>query len=271
MTFSEVAASAALPGSTRTFDAIAFVDDLPLRRLVDIFPEARPRVHALHLALPGGGEAFLYPFGAVVLHGVERAGREALLDRLRQAWPELATDVVREDFQVVERPGAAVELAGGILQVDQLTPDRAAVVALTVAQSVAMETYERLLDRLFARTRGLVADLERRGTTGLRTRPLHRFIAEATGNRIEVLSVLHLLDKPEAVWDDPGMDRIYEDLRDEFDLADRYEALAVKSHGLQEALELVLETARDRRLVLLEVAIVALIVFEIALALLRIT
>lgn len=262
---------AATAGTVHLFDAIAFVDDLPQRRLAELFPEARPRVHALLLEPPSGGEAFLYPFGALVLHGVERDGREALLGRLRQSWPELATDAVREDFRVVERPGDVAAVAAGVLCVDRLTPDRAAVVALTVAQSVAMETYERLLDRLFARTRELVADLERRGTTGLRTRPLHRFIAEATANRIEVLSVLHLLDKPEAVWDDPGMDRIYADLRDEFDLADRYEALAVKSHGVQEALELVLDTARDRRLVLLEVAIVALIVLEIVLALLRIT
>ena len=262
--------NAAPAGIAHLFDAIAFVDDLPLRRLAGIFPEARLRVHALHLELRGGGEVFLYPFGAVVLHGVAKQEREALIGRLRQSWPELASDTVREDFQVVERPGGVAEVSGGVLGVDRLTADRAAVVALTVAQSAAMETYERLLDRLFGRTRELVADLERRGTTGLRTRQLHRFIAEATANRIEVLSVLHLLDRPEAVWDDPGMDRIYEDLRDEFDLADRYEALSVKSRGVQEALELVLDTARDRRVVLLEVAVVALITLEIVLALLRI-
>lgn len=271
MSHSESPPNAAPAGAAHLFDAIAFVDDLPQRRLAEIFPEARPRVHALHLDLPGGGEVFLYSFGAIVLHAVAKEEREALLARLRQAWPELATDAVREDFQVVERPGAIAEVTTGVLGVDRLTPDRAAVVALTVAQSVAMETYERLLDRLFARTRVLVTDLERRGTTGLRTRSLHRFIAEATGNRIEVLSVLHLLDRPEAVWEDPGMDRIYEDLRDEFDLADRYAALSVKSRGVQEALELVLDTARDRRVVLLEVAVVALIALEIVLALLRIT
>jgi uncharacterized Rmd1/YagE family protein len=33
--------------------------------------------------------------------------------------------------------------------------------------------------------------------------------------------VEHLLDKPDAAWDDPAMDAIYEDLRDEFDLGDR--------------------------------------------------
>ncbi len=251
------------------FDALAFVEDLPLRRLGEVFPEARPRVHALHLALADGGDAFFYPFGAAVFHDVPRERREALLTRLQVAWPKLVTDVVREDFRVSTAPGSAIEMRDGVLSADQLTADRAAVVALTVAQSAAMETYERLIEKLAERTRALVGEFERRGTMGLRVRPLHRFIAEAITTRHEVLSVLHLLDKPDAVWSDVAMDRIYADLRSEFDLADRYEALTLKLAGVQETLELVLDVARDRRGVLLEAAIVALIVLELLLALLR--
>ena len=131
-----------------------------------------------------------------------------------------------------------------------------------------MEYYERIVETLFARTNALVERLERRGDVPLLTRPLHRFIGEAIGTRTEVLSVLHLLDKPDATWEDPGMDRIYGDLREEFDLIDRYEALEQKLRSVQEALELVLGVARDRRLVLIEVAIVLLILFELIIALL---
>jgi uncharacterized Rmd1/YagE family protein len=53
-----------------------------------------------------------------------------------------------------------------------------------------------------------------------RTRPLNRFIGEAILARNEVLSVLHLLDKPDATWENVAMERIYDDLRAEFDLAD---------------------------------------------------
>jgi uncharacterized Rmd1/YagE family protein len=132
-----------------------------------------------------------------------------------------------------------------------------------------MEYYETIVESMFERTRRLVERLEHRGTTPLRTRPLHQFIGEAVGTRNEVLSVLHLLDKPDAAWDDPAMDAIYADLRDEFDLGDRFNALELKLRGVQEALELVLDVSRDRRLVLLEATIVVLIVLELALSLLR--
>jgi len=138
-----------------------------------------------------------------------------------------------------------------------------------VAQSAAMEYYERIVDDLASRTGSLVERLEIRGFVPMRTRQLHRFIGAAIGTRSEVLSVLHLLDKPDAAWDDPAMDRIYGDLRGEFDLSDRYHALASKLQGAQEALELLLGTARDRRLVALETTIVVLIVIEIVLGLVR--
>ena len=96
-----------------------------------------------------------------------------------------------------------------------------------------------------------------------------RFIGEAVGRRSEVLSTLHLLDKPDATWDDPAMDRIYDDLRAEFDLGDRFEALESKLRAVQDALELLLGVARDRRLLWLEVAIVGLICLEVVLGLLR--
>jgi uncharacterized Rmd1/YagE family protein len=111
--------------------------------------------------------------------------------------------------------------------------------------------------------------LEVRASVPFRPRPLHRFIGTAISTRNEVLSILHLLDKPDEAWNDPGMDRIYDELRAEFDLVDRYQSLEQKLRSVQEALELVLDVARDRRLVLLEAAIVLLIVLELVLSLLR--
>ena len=75
--------------------------------------------------------------------------------------------------------------------------------------------------------------------------------------------MLHLLDKPEAAWDDPEMDRIYGDLRAEFDLVDRYRALEAKLRAVQEALELLAEVARDRRVFWLEMIVVVLILLEV--------
>jgi uncharacterized Rmd1/YagE family protein len=255
--------------TSHAFNAIAFVDNLPIRELEALFPGGRGSAHELVVELDGGGTLFAFPFGALVFLDALPGRREAELARLHRERPRLTPEVVRESFVAVERAGEPVGFRDGRLVVDSLTPARAGIIALTVAQSAAMEYYERIVDVLTSRTRDLVERLEIRGVVAMRTRQLHRFIGEAIGTRSEVLSVLHLLDRPDATWDDPAMDRIYGDLRGEFDLADRYGALESKLTSVQEALELLLGTARDRRLVALETAIVVLIVIEIVLGLLR--
>jgi len=258
-----------LGAGLHTFHAIAFAENLSLRDLAAVFPGASRSAHELRMSLAPGGELFAYPFGAIVFRDVPPARRESEVARLRARHPELAAPVVREAFTVCVDPAATGEVSESLLVIDRLTGDREGVVAHTTAQSAAMEYYEQIVDGMFAETETIVDRLEESGTVSLRTRPLHRFIGRAVGIRNEVLVVLHLLDKPDATWDDPAMDRIYDDLRKEFDLEDRFTALETKLRGIQEALELVLDVARDRRLVLLDASILALIVIEVILGLLR--
>jgi len=256
--------------SAHTFHAVAFVENLVLKDVASLYPSAKRTTHELRVPRSGGGQMFVYPFGAMVFHDVPAAQRELEIARLRETQPRLtATTVINEEFGVREDPGAPLRVAEGVLTLDRMSAERAGVIAMTVAQSAAMEYYERIVEEMFGRTDRLVERMEKRGTVAFGTRPLHRFIGAAIGVRNEVLSVLHLFDKPDETWEDASIERIYEELRAEFDLSDRYQALELKLRSIQEALELVLDVARDRRLVLLELAIVLLIVLEIGLVFFR--
>ena len=245
------------------FYAIAFVENLSLRAIAPSFPTARVSPHEMYIPVDDDGGVYIYPFGAIVMHDLPGARREAELAKLHKARPGLTTQVIREDYAIREDASQPTGIQDGILHVDRMTSARAGVVALTMAQSAAMEYYERIVEALFERTNVLAERLEKKGTVPFSTRPLHRFIGEAITTRTEVLSILHLLDKPDATWDDPAMDRIYDDLRAEFDLVDRYAALESKLRSIQEALELVLDVARDRRLLALEVVVAVLILIEL--------
>lgn len=252
-----------------SFSAVAFEQNFSLKELAAALPGGRLEPHFLERALPENGTAFYYPFGAIVLVDAPPAIREEELRRLLAARPGLTKQFVRENFTVREEEGDRTRIVDGCLIVDRLSGGRASLIALTVAQSAAMEYYEQIVERLFERTGQIVDRLESRGGVPLGTRSLSQFIGQAIGTRNEVLSVLHLLDKPDATWEDAAMDRIYGDLRSEFDLADRYSALESKLRAIQEALQLVLEVARDRRLFLLEASVVLLILFELVLSLWR--
>jgi uncharacterized Rmd1/YagE family protein len=260
---------ARMPNRIHQFYAVAFEENFSFRQIAPAFPEAR--TSPLEMFVPiesdgGDGGLYFFPFGAIVTHDVPAEQRERIFNRLTQVLPKLTTRIIREDYSVIEDPSAPIGIVNGMLRVDKLTPERAGIVALTVGQSAAMEYYERIVDDLFARTSQLVDRMATRGTVPYRVKPLHRFIGEAISTRTEVLAVLHLLDKPDAAWEDPAMDLIYDDLRDEFDLVDRYAALTSKLQSIQDSLVLVLDVARDRRLVLLEVTVVLLILLEVILS-----
>lgn len=252
-----------------SFRAVAFVENFSLKDLAQTLSPVRRSAYELREQLGGDGEAFYFPFGVVTFHDVPEDRRQAVLARLREMLPNLTAPTVYEEITVREDPDRTTGFEADGLIVDRMTDERAGVIALVVGQSASMEYYERIVDDMYVRTAKLVERLETRGTVSWRTRPLHRFIGEAIGTRSEVLAVLHLFDKPDATWNDPAMDRIYSQLRAEFDLLDRYSALEQHLRSVQEALELVLDVARDRRLVLLEAAITLLIVLEIVLSFVR--
>jgi uncharacterized Rmd1/YagE family protein len=257
-------------GRIHSFFATAFVENLPLKELASVYTEAKRSPRELWFQPASGGTVFIYPFGAVVFFDVAPAVRASELKRLGLARPGLTkAQVLNEELSVREMPDARPDIDDGILRIDTLTFERASVVALTVAQSAGMDYYEGIVDQMFVTTDKLGEELEKAGTMPMRTRHLHKFIGAAVGTRSEVLSILHLLDKPDAAWDDPGASRIYEKLRVEFDLVDRYQSLELKLRAVQDTLEVITDVARDRRLFLLEATVVLLILLEIVLSLVR--
>jgi uncharacterized Rmd1/YagE family protein len=260
----------ATPSREHRIHAVAFAENFAPRDLTRAFPEGRIGTQKAVRVPIGSGEMFLYPFGAVAFRDLPEEVRRDQLARLRQALPELSAAILEEDFLVTA--GSAADrprVESGSLHIDRLDAERGQVVALVVAQSAAMEYFERIVDGMFSDTERLAGGLERTGNVSMRVRSLHKFIGGAVVTRSEVLSVLHLLDKPDETWDDPLVDRIYDELRQEFDLLDRYRALEAKLRAVQESLELVLSIASERRVFALEVAVVALIVLEIVLSLVR--
>jgi uncharacterized Rmd1/YagE family protein len=252
-----------------TFHALAFIENFSLKELAIHYPEAKRARQQLSYRAAAGGWVFLFSFGVVIFYDVGQAGREGELLRLRRA-PSGMRDaqVISEEFTVREGEAPATgrpDVEGGVLVVDVLTPERANMVALTVAQSAAMEYYESIVDQMFTDTDHFVTRLEARGNISVFTAKLQRFIGAAISTRNEVISVLHLLDKPDVVWDDAGAERIYEELRSEFDLVDRYQSLELKLRSVQDALSFLTDVARDRRLVFLETSVIVLILIEILL------
>src|SRR5262245_38371751 len=141
------------------FHAVAFVENFLLKEVAKAFSSSQVNAYELHVTV-GNGDAFIYGFGAVVFRNLSDAEGEDIIARLRVVYPRLAPQVADERFTVSEDPANEIGIRDGVFRIDRMTPARAGVVGLTVAQSAAMEYYEKILVRLFAETESLVDRLE---------------------------------------------------------------------------------------------------------------
>jgi hypothetical protein len=78
-----------------------------------------------------------------------------------------------------------------------------------------------------------------------------------------------ILEKPDLLWDQPELDRLYARLEDEYELRERVLALERKLEVVSRAATTMLDLHQARRSLNVEYYIVVLIAFEIALALIQ--
>jgi uncharacterized Rmd1/YagE family protein len=81
---------------------------------------------------------------------------------------------------------------------------------------------------------------------------------------------VEVVDKPELLWEHPGLERFYERLLDEFEIRERHVALERKLDLVSRTAQTVLELLQARRSFRLEWYVVLLILLEILISLVQI-
>jgi required for meiotic nuclear division protein 1 len=253
------------------FSAYGFKEDFPLGELSGDWSMGSigtdPKDYRIK-AVGLDSVAYAFNFGALTFWNAGQAERIEEIGNLRMLFhAALAEKVVTEDFLVVEDPSERPRVEFSRLVLDKLTPERAQVVAMTLAQSAAMEYYENLAQEILTKVSAMAERLQAKGRVNARPKKFYRIIGEAITMRKDVVGVLHLLDRPDTIWEDKTMDALYGDLRAVFDLPERYQALSCKLQMIQETLELLVDIARDQRLFAAEMAIIVLIMVEVVISL----
>jgi len=88
---------------------------------------------------------------------------------------------------------------------------------------------------------------------------------DALSIQIQTIGRVEMTEKPEMLWEDPHLDRLYEHLSVEFELRDRDKALSRKLALISDSASTSLELIHTRQSLRVEWYIVILIVIEIVL------
>ncbi len=221
----------------------------------------------LVLPVRDGAWAVLFRFGAVVLAGLDASGEEAYLETLKPhvVRPHDSVEVERLPVRVDPERDEVLDKAG-TLWLREVDAHRLQVVAEILAKSAALAHYETEVCGVFNDLEPLVAGVrQRRARAGKKEVLTH--LGHALNTQARIMGRVEVAEKPEITWDDPQLDRLYERLATEFELAERNQVLTRKIDFISRSADLLIGMAQHRQSLRVEWYIVILIVIEILLLL----
>ena len=134
-------------------------------------------------------------------------------------------------------------------------------------QNVLLALYEARVSAEFDRVEPLAADLAEQGRIPGQERALLKNIGAMLLIESRMVGRAEISEKPELLWEQPGLEGLFVRLQDEFEIRERHLALERKMNLLSHTAQSVQQLISARHSIRVEWYIVILIVFEIILTL----
>ncbi len=224
----------------------------------------------LGVALGPQSYVYVYNFGVVVFFNVSVSERERLLPIIQQgaAGGEVTTSgTVSEDFTVEVSESSDLvglhEIGFNKIKVKDLNEAKIRFICGVVAESAALDYFEQTVEELLLRSQRISKNLRDTGDAQLSMRDMARFVGVCLNTKQEIIADLYVIDSPDETWDDLALSRMYEDLKNLFEIETRYKVLDYKLKLIQETVEVILEMLRFTKQTKMEYTIIALIAIEV--------
>jgi uncharacterized Rmd1/YagE family protein len=134
-----------------------------------------------------------------------------------------------------------------------------------LARSVALAYYESTVAAGFELIEPLARELEHRRGGSKKLRELLRHIGGALLVQQRMTGRVEIQDKPDILWDHPGLERLFLTLENEYELAERNTVLERKLSLIARTAETAADLLQSRSMLRVEWYIVILIVVEVLL------
>lgn len=213
------------------------------------------------------GFAVVFRYAAVVFFHVEPIEETTFLDGLKPLIQRPTIDRMIEEMELAISTDGREGVEGNTIFVPDFSLPVLQLVAEVLARSVVLERFEGRVGATFDSLQPMAASLG----NGHLSRDHHRNLLKRLGDVLldqqEMVGRVAVSDKPDVLWDRPGLERLYARLTDEFEIPDRFEAVESKLDLIGRTIQTSINLVQSRLSHRVEWYIVILIVFEIVLTL----
>jgi required for meiotic nuclear division protein 1 len=212
------------------------------------------------------GLSMLFRYGVAVLFNVTDAEQKNYLKTLKDRVDKPYRRHESEDTHVMVSSLTEGVSAEGV-NLSALTLPRLQVLATALARSVSLAYYEAAMAAAFDVVEPLARKLDQPRASSGALKELLRHIGNTLLVQQKIIGRVEIEDKPDILWDQPELERLYARLEDEYELHERLATLERKLELIARTAEITLDLVQSRRMLRVEWYIVGLIVFEVLLTL----
>jgi uncharacterized Rmd1/YagE family protein len=252
------------PGNVVSVRALLLGERIDLKGL-----EATHRLATNPLIIPAaeGQYAALFRYGAAVLFAVNPLQEVTFVDQLARLVGQPYAKGETEETRLRVDPTGEDRVEGGEIVLREVTVESLQVISDVLAKSVVLGYYEASLRAIFDAVEPFALGLKGGGRATPKDRDLLRYIGDTLLTQHKMVGRVEVGEKPDVLWELPGLTRLFSRLEDEYELQERKLAVDRKLDLISRTVETLVDLLQNKRALRVEWYIVILIVIEIVLTL----
>ncbi|KAH7677838.1 hypothetical protein IHE45_07G109100 [Dioscorea alata] len=207
----------------------------------------------------------VFQYGSVVLFNVSDHEADGYLKIVEKHASGLLPEMRKDDYAVVEKPSLETWMQGGLdyIMLKNLSIDGIRTIGSVLGQSIALDYYIRQVDGMVAEFTDINRGMEKTGTFTMQRKKLFQLVGKANSNLADVILKLGVFERSDIAWKNANYAQIWEYLRDEYELTQRFGSLDFKLKFVEHNIRFLQEILQNRKSDFLEWLIIILISVEI--------
>ncbi|XP_010253493.1 PREDICTED: sporulation protein RMD1 [Nelumbo nucifera] len=207
----------------------------------------------------------VFQYGSIVLFNIRDHEVDGYLKIVERHASGLLPEMRKDEYEVREKPTLNTWMQGGLdyIMLQYLNIDGIRTIGSVLGQSIALDYYVRQVDGMVAEFTDINRGMEKTGTFTMERKKLFQLVGKANSNLADVILKLGLFERSDIAWKDAKYAQIWEYLRDEFELTQRFASLDFKLKFVEHNIRFLQEILQNRKSDFLEWLIIILIGAEI--------
>ncbi|NND88002.1 MAG: RMD1 family protein [Flavobacteriaceae bacterium] len=205
---------------------------------------------------------YIFQFGIISFFNVSKSRMQRIIEEIEPFGKGKRASELSEDIQVFIAENT-MEVKFSSVTLPKINPEMIRLVMLHTSQSVALERYGEITEQLLEEASVHTISLEQKGRLHISSSKLKKFIGRTLNIKNRISEHLYIFDAPEVTWQDEQLAKLDLDLKNTFDLKNRYRNVQDRITIIKENLELFKDIWNHKESSTLEWIIIILIFVEI--------